>query len=65
MDAVDISVPEVFLGGIAGATLVFYFSGQCMTAVGPLVGKRAGRFGAGWFNLGKPWFPKACHWNNA
>jgi len=32
--AVDISVPEVFLGGIAGATLVFYFSGQCMTAVG-------------------------------
>ncbi|CAK9092546.1 unnamed protein product [Durusdinium trenchii] len=34
VDAVDISVPEVFLGGIAGATLVFYFSGQCMTAVG-------------------------------
>ncbi len=36
VDAVDISVPEVFLGGIAGATLVFYFSGQCMTAVGLL-----------------------------
>lgn len=34
VDGVDISVPEVFLGGIAGATLVFYFSGQCMTAVG-------------------------------
>eukprot|EP00930_Biecheleria_cincta_P034871 TRINITY_DN24037_c0_g1_i1.p1 TRINITY_DN24037_c0_g1~~TRINITY_DN24037_c0_g1_i1.p1 ORF type:complete len:837 (-),score=163.72 TRINITY_DN24037_c0_g1_i1:498-2978(-) len=31
---IDISVPEVFLGGLAGATLVFYFSGQCMTAVG-------------------------------
>ena len=25
---------QVFLGGIAGATLVFYFSGQCMTAAG-------------------------------
>lgn len=34
VNGVDISVPEVFLGGIAGATLVFYFSGQCMTAVG-------------------------------
>lgn len=34
VEAVDISVPEVFLGGVAGATLVFYFSGQCMTAVG-------------------------------
>jgi len=32
--AIDIAVPEVFLGGLAGATLVFYFSGQCMTAVG-------------------------------
>lgn len=32
--SVDIAVPEVFLGGMAGATLVFYFSGQCMTAVG-------------------------------
>eukprot|EP00747_Dinoflagellata_sp_TGD_P098611 gnl/TRDRNA2_/TRDRNA2_167505_c1_seq1.p1 gnl/TRDRNA2_/TRDRNA2_167505_c1~~gnl/TRDRNA2_/TRDRNA2_167505_c1_seq1.p1 ORF type:complete len:270 (+),score=64.38 gnl/TRDRNA2_/TRDRNA2_167505_c1_seq1:32-811(+) len=31
---VDIAIPEVFLGGIAGSTLVFYFSGQCMTAVG-------------------------------
>ena len=26
----DISVPEVFLGGIAGATLVFYFSGSAL-----------------------------------
>mmetsp|Transcript_122796 Transcript_122796/g.348033 ORF Transcript_122796/g.348033 Transcript_122796/m.348033 type:complete len:827 (-) Transcript_122796:115-2595(-) len=34
LDAVDIATPEVFLGGLAGATLVFYFSGQCMTAVG-------------------------------
>merc|ERR1712217_721712 len=34
MESVDIATPEVFLGGIAGATLVFYFSGQCMTAVG-------------------------------
>jgi len=34
MEAVDIAVPEVFLGGFSGATLVFYFSGQCMTAVG-------------------------------
>merc|ERR1719183_716312 len=33
-NSVDIATPEVFLGGIAGATLVFYFSGQCMTAVG-------------------------------
>merc|ERR1711972_145670 len=32
--AVDLANPEVFLGGLAGATLVFYFSGQCMTAVG-------------------------------
>merc|ERR1719440_1460526 len=31
---VDIATPEVFLGGFAGATLVFYFSGVCMTAVG-------------------------------
>ncbi|CAK9031241.1 unnamed protein product, partial [Durusdinium trenchii] len=30
VDAVDISVPEVFLGGIAGATLVFYFSGSAL-----------------------------------
>eukprot|EP00931_Biecheleriopsis_adriatica_P056228 TRINITY_DN33310_c0_g1_i1.p1 TRINITY_DN33310_c0_g1~~TRINITY_DN33310_c0_g1_i1.p1 ORF type:complete len:855 (-),score=165.95 TRINITY_DN33310_c0_g1_i1:68-2479(-) len=34
VDGINIAVPEVFLGGIAGATLVFYFSGQCMTAVG-------------------------------
>merc|ERR1740121_3537772 len=34
LESVDIAIPEVFLGGIAGATLVFYFSGQCMTAVG-------------------------------
>merc|ERR1740121_18234 len=34
VDAVDLAIPEVFLGGFAGATLVFYFSGQCMTAVG-------------------------------
>jgi len=32
--AVDIATPEVFQGGFCGATLVFYFSGQCMTAVG-------------------------------
>mmetsp|Transcript_67175 Transcript_67175/g.160888 ORF Transcript_67175/g.160888 Transcript_67175/m.160888 type:complete len:824 (-) Transcript_67175:255-2726(-) len=32
--AIDIATPEVFLGGLAGATLVFYFSGCCMTAVG-------------------------------
>jgi len=31
---IDIATPEVFLGGFAGATLVFYFSGVCMTAVG-------------------------------
>merc|ERR1719197_407918 len=34
LDSVDIATPEVFLGGLAGATLVFYFSGVCMTAVG-------------------------------
>lgn len=34
LEGVDISSPEVFLGGLAGATLVFYFSGLCMTAVG-------------------------------
>merc|ERR1719329_1430980 len=34
VESVDISIPEVFLGGICGSTLVFYFSGQCMTAVG-------------------------------
>jgi len=34
LESVDIATPEVFLGGLAGATLVFYFSGQCMTAVG-------------------------------
>jgi len=34
IDGVNIAVPEVFLGGLSGATLVFYFSGQCMTAVG-------------------------------
>jgi len=33
-DKVDIATPEVFIGGFAGATLVFYFSGVCMTAVG-------------------------------
>merc|ERR1719161_1203466 len=33
-DHVDIATPEVFLGGFLGSTLVFYFSGQCMTAVG-------------------------------
>ena len=54
MDAVDISVPEVFLGGIAGATLVFYFSGQCMTAVGPLGRSRQGLVGSTWGNLGSP-----------
>eukprot|EP00928_Gymnodinium_smaydae_P026583 TRINITY_DN20829_c0_g1_i1.p1 TRINITY_DN20829_c0_g1~~TRINITY_DN20829_c0_g1_i1.p1 ORF type:complete len:487 (-),score=107.40 TRINITY_DN20829_c0_g1_i1:294-1754(-) len=32
--AIDLSVPEVFIGGFCGATLVFFFSGQCMTAVG-------------------------------
>mmetsp|Transcript_90086 Transcript_90086/g.233649 ORF Transcript_90086/g.233649 Transcript_90086/m.233649 type:complete len:818 (-) Transcript_90086:541-2994(-) len=32
--AIDLANPEVFIGGFAGATLVFYFSGQCMTAVG-------------------------------
>jgi len=32
--AVDIATPEVFQGGFCGACLVFYFSGQCMTAVG-------------------------------
>lgn len=31
---IDLAIPEVFLGGVAGSTLVFYFSGQCMTAVG-------------------------------
>merc|ERR1712048_1007493 len=31
---VDIATPEVFLGGVCGACLVFYFSGVCMTAVG-------------------------------
>jgi len=31
---VDISVPEVFCGGMLGAMLVFYFSGLCMKAVG-------------------------------
>jgi hypothetical protein len=44
VDGVDISVPEVFLGGIAGATLVFYFSGQCMTAVGGLAGRMSRRW---------------------
>jgi len=34
LESVDIATPEVFLGGFAGGTLVFYFSGQCMTAVG-------------------------------
>jgi len=34
LENVDLAVPEVFVGGVAGATLVFYFSGQCMTAVG-------------------------------
>jgi len=34
LESVDLAVPEVFVGGVAGATLVFYFSGQCMTAVG-------------------------------
>jgi len=34
LEAVDIATPEVFEGGFAGATLVVYFSGQCMTAVG-------------------------------
>merc|ERR1719181_2018703 len=33
-NSVDIATPEVFLGGFAGSTLVFYFSGLCMTAVG-------------------------------
>jgi len=33
-NSVDIATPEVYLGGFAGATLVFYFSGVCMTAVG-------------------------------
>ena len=27
-------VPEVFVGGMGGAMLVFYFSGLCMQAVG-------------------------------
>jgi inorganic pyrophosphatase len=31
---VDIAVPEVFVGGMGGAMLVFYFSGLCMQAVG-------------------------------
>ena len=44
VNGVDISVPEVFLGGIAGATLVFYFSGQCMTAVGGLAGRMSRRW---------------------
>ena len=43
VDGVDISVPEVFLGGMAGATLVFYFSGQCMTAVGDLAWLQGGK----------------------
>jgi H(+)-translocating pyrophosphatase len=34
LESVDIATPEVFIGGIAGATLVVYFSGLCMTAVG-------------------------------
>jgi len=34
LESIDIAKPEVFLGGLAGSTLVFYFSGQCMTAVG-------------------------------
>jgi len=34
LEHVDIATPEVFMGGLAGATLTFYFSGQCMTAVG-------------------------------
>jgi len=34
IQSVDLANPEVFLGGLAGSTLVFYFSGQCMTAVG-------------------------------
>ena len=29
-----LQVPEVFVGGMCGAMLVFYFSGLCMTAVG-------------------------------
>merc|ERR1740138_1891107 len=33
-NSVDIATPEVFVGGLAGAVLVFYFSGVCMTAVG-------------------------------
>lgn len=33
-DHVDIATPEVYLGGFCGSTLVFYFSGVCMTAVG-------------------------------
>eukprot|EP00913_Durusdinium_trenchii_P010964 g10290.t1 len=53
VDAVDISVPEVFLGGIAGATLVFYFSGQCMTAVGSAaqdetIGAKSAELPSGW-----------------
>lgn len=34
VENVDIATPEVFLGGLAGSTLVIYFSGLCMTAVG-------------------------------
>merc|ERR1719436_1830953 len=34
LETVDIATPEVFIGGIAGSVLTFYFSGQCMTAVG-------------------------------
>merc|ERR1719326_232697 len=34
LETVDVATPEVFVGGFMGATLVFYFSGQCMTAVG-------------------------------
>lgn len=34
LDTIDIATPEVFIGGLLGSTLVFYFSGQCMTAVG-------------------------------
>jgi inorganic pyrophosphatase len=33
-DSVNLVIPEVFLGGFLGATLVMYFAGQCMTAVG-------------------------------
>eukprot|EP00927_Polykrikos_kofoidii_P083399 TRINITY_DN8526_c1_g1_i2.p1 TRINITY_DN8526_c1_g1~~TRINITY_DN8526_c1_g1_i2.p1 ORF type:complete len:836 (-),score=149.79 TRINITY_DN8526_c1_g1_i2:202-2556(-) len=34
LQSVDIATPEVFLGGLMGSTLVIYFSGMCMTAVG-------------------------------